>query len=150
VASQATVMSASLIIQPSEAHADRWWVESRKLRAAFPDAALVGADGRVTGAVATLTTNVGGRYGIRVDLRGRYPHHLPSVFPRGWSPVPLCPHLYTYDTGPALCVLHPRRWSSRYTVAYLLTKAALWLNKYEVWQVTGRWPGRDAHHTAHP
>lgn len=134
------IMSRSLVIDDTEANEPRWAVEQRKL-AVFPGWHLVGGASGVTAAVGTLTSNTGHTYRMRIEL-DNFPSELPQVMCVGWEPDAGTPHVWP-DGGP--CILDPDRWSSKYTVAWVVAKTALWLAKYETYQVERVWPGSDAH-----
>jgi hypothetical protein len=66
---------------------------------------------------------------------------MPKVEPVGWRADG--PHVYV---GGSLCLMRARQWTPGLTIAFLVAKTALWLNKYEVWQRTGSWPGVEQGH----
>ena len=127
-------------MSPEERRQDRWAVEQAKLRRYFPSFHLVRNDtGRVCACVGFLTPRTT-RYGVRVEIPRGYPYEMPALHAAGWSPATGTPHRYSDGN---LCVMKPDQWSANYTLAFFVAKAALWLNKYEVWLDTGKWPGND-------
>jgi len=72
-----------------------------------------------------------------------YPNQMPRVTITK-PEIPSSPH--RYDTG-HICYLHPNMWNpGRHDLTFVLAHAAKWLNKYEVWRKTGRWPGASLQH----
>lgn len=108
----------------------------------FPQFTLAESAAADTYAVATgqLSTFVGRSYGLRIILPSKYPHELPSIDPDGWTPRHN-PHLI----GSELCVMRSNQWRSFMSVAFVVAKSALWLNKYEVFLSKGIWPGPEQH-----
>ncbi len=136
--SQRFRMSRRLVVMPEEVSTNRWFLEQRKLADTFPQFRMVRREGRIAGVVGILSTNLGNEYGIFIEVSERYPYDCPRVFARGWTIRDGCPHRYSPQR---LCIMQPNHWSSRFTLAFVVAKAALWLNKYEVWCQTGTWPG---------
>jgi hypothetical protein len=102
--------------------------------------ALVEAHPSADGGVfvkAALQTSVGNPYIASIQFAG-YPSQMPKVFiikPALQTP----PHSYN---GGHICYLHPNYWNPGWhDLTFVLQRAAKWLNKYEVWRRTGRWPG---------
>ncbi|WP_230194527.1 ubiquitin-conjugating enzyme E2 [Streptomyces sp. NBC_00080] len=119
--------------------------ERRILALHFPGFVLDSTTARAgTWAVARgpLRTFAGTRYDIRIDLPDGYPHSLPRVWPHGWTPVKN-PHMYADGT---ICVMRRRQWSSFFSAAAVVAKAAIWLNKYEIWVERQVWPGPQQPH----
>ena len=136
--SQRFRMSRRLVVTPEEAQENRWFVEQRKLADTFPQFRMVRREGRIAGVVGVLTTNLGNDYGIFVEVPEQYPYDCPRVFARGWTIQDGCPHRYSPQQ---LCIMQSNHWSSQFTLAFVVAKAAFWLNKYDVWRETGTWPG---------
>ena len=96
----------------------------------------------VTGELETFKHT---RYGIMVVAPREYPHALPVVLPMGWVPR-RNPHMLSSNGEPvALCLMKASQWNAAMSLAFVIAKAALWLNKYEVWCDRGIWPGREQH-----
>jgi hypothetical protein len=121
---------------------DRMYQEQQVLRQHFPNFEfVVGGTGQYA-ARGILSTEVH-LYGIRIEIPSTYPHQLPLVFPVGWTASG--PHMY--PTG-NICVMHPNQWRNAYSIALLVAKAAIWVNKYEIYQSDGgrAWPGNERFH----
>ena len=88
-----------------------------------------------------LKTFTGRSYSLWIDLPASYPHSLPAVLPDGWQPTSN-PHIYANG---ALCIMREQQWSSFMSVALVVAKSALWLNKYEIWLDKRIWPGAEQH-----
>lgn len=73
-----------------------------------------------------------------------YPNQMPRVFITKPELHAGSPHKYTEGH---ICYLHPQMWNpGRHDLTFVLGHAAKWLNKYEVWRRTGRWPGASLQH----
>jgi hypothetical protein len=118
--------------------------EARILALHFPGFFLDASPRAGAWAIAqgTLRTFTGSEYGIWITLPEGYPHGFPKVHPYGWTPAKN-PHMYADGT---LCVMHPRQWSSFFSVAAVVAKVAIWLNKYEIWVEEQVWPGPQQPH----
>lgn len=127
----------NLLLSPQELQQNRWYIEREKLRF-FPSFAFVGSNGGVSAAEGALDTQFGNTYGIRITL-ANYPSALPVIYPQRWTVHPEAPH--KYDNG-SLCVMRSNQWRTHFTVALIVAKTAIWLNKYELWKRNGhQWPG---------
>ncbi len=142
MAQQRTRLSRVLTMTPEDQGVPRMRAERNKLKRSFPGFGFVGRDGAVVALVGEISTPLGNTYKVRINLPDGYPYGMPAVETVGWRPSPRAPHQYS---ATSLCVMHPRFWSSKYTLAYIVAKTALWLAKYEVWRVHKRWPGRNQH-----
>ena len=131
-----------LFLTPSQINNNRWYYEQQKLLL-FPAFRLLASNGWITAAEGALDTQSNNTYGIRLDLDG-YPHSLPRIWPRDWQPHPRCPHKFTDGS---LCVMRSSQWRKHFTVALVVAKTAIWLNKYELWKRNGNyWPGLEQQH----
>ena len=121
----------------------RWYYEQEKLRL-FPAFALLrGGNGTISAAEGALDTQYNNTYGIRITLLN-YPYALPKIYPKGWDVHPRCPHTFK---GGLLCIMRSDQWRKHFTIALVVTKTAIWLNKYELWKRNGhRWPGLGQSH----
>src|SRR5258708_3464224 len=115
-----------LILTPTEMSANRWYYEREHLRL-FPAFALLSANGRITAAEGALDTQYANTYGVRIVLDG-YPYALPKVFPRGWAVNPGAPHTFTDGS---MCIMRSDQWRSNFKGALVVSKTAVWVNKYE-------------------
>jgi ubiquitin-protein ligase len=77
----------------------------------------------------------------------RFPEHYPSEMPRVYvdaPPINYSPHMYREGN---ICYLHPSMWNPGFhDLSFVIARAAKWLNKYEVWKRTTRWPGAEIRH----
>lgn len=134
--------SQNLILTPGEMQTNRWYYEREKLRL-FPTFAFLGTHGQTTAAEGALDTQYNNTYGIRIVLEN-YPHALPKVFPKGWTVHPEVKHKFADGS---LCIMRSDQWRRYFTVALIVAKTAIWLNKYELWKRNGqRWPGLQQKH----
>lgn len=133
----------NLLLTIYEMQSNRWYYEREKLRL-FSTFVLLGSpDGRITAAEGTLDTQYNNTYGIRIEL-SNYPHALAQVYPRGWNIHPEITH--KFNDG-SLCIMRPDQWRKHFTIAFIIAKTAIWLNKYEIWKRNGhRWPGLEQKH----
>lgn len=82
-------------------------------------------------------------YTLAVAFPHTYPNAMPDVFVRRPSLV-YSPHRYQNSQ---ICYLHPSLWNpGRHNLRFVIARAAKWLAKYEVYRVTGVWPGAGIRH----
>jgi hypothetical protein len=92
---------------------------------------------------AGLQTSAGNTYIAEIRFPN-YPNQMPKVFITKPGLDPGSPHKYTDGN---LCYLHPNMWNpGRHDLTFVLGHTAKWLNKYEVWRQTRRWPGASLRH----
>jgi ubiquitin-protein ligase len=135
------VVPRGLLITGTSA-ANRIHVEQQKLAERFPSVKLYRADDGEISARGVLRTNVGEVYGFQILLPRDYPHSIPTIFPIGWD-ASSCPHSYVAGN---LCIMRPEQWRPFYSLALVVAKTALWLNKFDVFRVRGYWPGNEQQH----
>jgi len=93
---------------------------------------------------AFLQTSVGRIYMLALHFNG-YPHEMPKVYV---TKPTLGSTLHIYNAG-NICYMHPNVWNpGRHDLKHVLAQAAVWLNKYEVYQQRGIWPGPGISHAA--
>lgn len=133
----------NLLLTAHEMQWNRWYYELEKLRL-FSTFVLLGIrDGSITASEGTLDTQYNNTYGIRIDL-ANYPHALPKVYPNGWSIHPEVTHKFIDGS---MCIMRSDQWRKYFTVALVVAKTAIWLNKYEIWKRNGHhWPGLQQKH----
>jgi hypothetical protein len=119
---------------------NRMYREQEVLRKYFPYFVIAqDSAGRLT-ARGVLSTEINS-YGIRVVLPSNYPYEMPAVVPLDWKAGG--PHVYPNGQ---LCVMQLGQWRTPYTIALMVAKAAIWVNKYEVYKRYGSWPGNEQFH----
>jgi hypothetical protein len=134
--------AANLRLTPEEMQSNRWYFEREKLRL-FKAFALVGANEQITAAEGALDTQYGNTYAVRVNLTN-YPQALPTVHPRGWTIHPEVTHKFSDGS---LCIMRSDQWRRHFTIALVVAKTAIWLNKYEIWKRNDhKWPGLEQRH----
>jgi hypothetical protein len=86
---------------------------------------------------AALQTSVGQVYILLVTFAG-YPYSMPRVT----VITPAVTHAkHMYKEG-HICYMHPHYWNpARHDLKFVLGQAAVWLNKHEIYQRKGVWPG---------
>jgi ubiquitin-protein ligase len=136
-------VNKELIFLGSDLSRPRFTVEREKMRAFFPGFSFYSnSDGRITSAKGYLRTNYGNSYYVRVEVPQDYPYSIPIIWLPNYSLDPCCPHIYKAGN---ICAMKSEQWSSSYSLAFTVARAAVWLNKYDIWCQTGRWPGKDQH-----
>lgn len=91
---------------------------------------------------AGLQTAVPNLYVVTMSFQG-YPNEMPKVFV---TKPALASSPHRYPDG-RICFMHPNVWNpGLHNLRYVLFQVAVWLNKYEVYQRTGRWPGPEVKH----
>lgn len=92
---------------------------------------------------AALQTSAGRTYILSVNFPG-YPSRMPVVHVVKPSLHSHSPHRYNNGN---ICYLHPNMWNPGcHDLTFVLARSAKWLNKYEVWCATSRWPGAQMAH----
>jgi ubiquitin-protein ligase len=92
---------------------------------------------------AGLQTSVGNAY-VATIYFPNYPNQMPKVFIAKPAVQTGTGHQYTDGR---ICYLHHNMWNpGRHDLTFVLGRTAKWLNKYEVWRVTGKWPGAEIKH----
>jgi len=122
----------------------RMAVEQEKLARFFPGVKLYASNGRVTSAQGYLSTSYGSSYYISIDIGQNYPYELPRIRLPYATIGTGCPHIYKDGS---ICVMKSEQWSTSLSLAFIVAKTAIWLNKYDNWLLSGRkrWPGKDQH-----
>ena len=138
MSSENFLVSPELVILPEERQKDRFFVEQEKLRNQFPEFKLLAKNNAIAGSSGWLKSNLGTIYGIKIIIKKPYPSNMPYIETVGWTIQDGCPHMNN-KTWP--CVWNSNVWRKFYTMAFLVSKCALWINKYEVWKRTGEWIG---------
>ncbi len=124
----------------------RMAVEKEKLVAQFPGFRFYASNGRVSSIQGVLSTSYGNAYNVKIEISPGYPYELPTVWLPNVTVDSECPHRFS---GGSLCVMRSDQWSTTFSLAFMVAKTALWLNKYDSWQRGGKrqWPGKDQHRT---
>jgi hypothetical protein len=91
---------------------------------------------------AVLQTSVSNTYIISINFPN-YPNQMPKVAVVQPS-LRTSPHKYNDGN---ICYMHHSFWNpGQHDLTFVLARAAKWLNKYEVYCVTGKWPGAQMAH----
>jgi hypothetical protein len=136
------MISKELACVEDDLRRPRWIVEKEKLSRFFPQIQIYASGDRVTSIQGSLCTNSQNYYYLRIEVSELYPYVMPKVLLPNFTINPSCPHKFGVDQP---CVMRSEQWSNTLSLAFMVAKAAIWLNKYEVWQRTQRWPGKDQH-----
>jgi len=122
----------------------RMVVENQKMKKKFPDFSFYKTKNRISSVQGILNTNFGTRYKVKVIIPIHFPYELPDICLPEMSIDQECVHKFGDNK---LCVMKREHWSSIYSLALLVSFAAKWLNKYDLWLRNGkdRWPGNDSH-----
>jgi hypothetical protein len=134
-----------MIFSGSDLSRPRMVVEKEKLNQLFPGFEFYGSNGQVTSVMGWLNTSYGNRYLVRVVLDASYPYSLPRVELPVTTLEAGTPHRYG---GGSICIMRSDQWSTTLSLAFVVAKAAIWLNKYDSWvrNGKGRWPGKGQSH----
>ncbi len=137
--------NTELLFMGSDINRSRWAVESEKLKSQFPGFNFYTLDGRISSVKGKLTTNFGNTYHVKINIPEGYPYILPEIELPYHSIDPGCPHKYSDGR---ICVMRSAQWSTSLSLAFLVAKTAIWLNKYDLWKYKGkrRWPGKGQSH----
>lgn len=100
-------------------------------------------DGRLY-VLGALQTSPGRYYTLSISFPDIYPNGMPLVSVRKPALHESAPHRYSNGH---ICYLHHRMWNpGRHNLTFVIWRAAKWLNKYEVWLQTWKWPGAEILH----
>lgn len=131
-----------LICTGSDLSRPRIAVDNEKVKQFFPQFGFYGAGGSVSAVEGTLQPESNSYY-VRIELPSDYPYSMPTIWLPYTSLPSNCPHLYSNGS---ICVMKPEQWSSTYSLAFMIAKTAVWINKFEFWQSEGYWPGTEQKH----
>jgi ubiquitin-protein ligase len=100
-------------------------------------------DGQGVFVKAVLQTSASNTYVISINFPN-YPNQMPVVAVSQPSIHAFTPHRYNDGN---ICYMHHSHWNpGQFDLTFVLARAAKWLNKYEVWCVTKKWPGAQILH----
>lgn len=113
--------------------------EFEEAQAYFPRLELLPTERGSLQAHCALQTSLGQIYTLLIKFPSSYPNSAPNVFIRQPSIKSDAPHRYRAGN---ICYIHPTMWNpGRHGLAFVISRAAKWLGKYEVWCHTRDWPG---------
>lgn len=100
------------------------------------------SDGKVYARTA-VQTSTDKYYVLSIRFPDTYPNEMPRVFVDAPT-ITNAPHRYNSGN---ICYLHPSMWNPGiHNLAFVIWRAAKWINKYEVWLNRGTWPGAEIKH----
>lgn len=131
--------SRDLVFAGSDLLRPRMSVEREKMRARFRGFAFYATNGRPT-SVKGYLTSYGRRYYVSVEIPPNYPYAMPEVSLPYETIDSEVHHKYSANRP---CLMKSEQWSSSLSLAFIVLKTAIWLNKYDSWKRNGRgeWPG---------
>lgn len=130
-----------LIFVSSDLLRPRNVVEKEKVDNMFPQFSFINHNGHLA-IRGRLKTNFS-YYTVRITTTDNYPYHIPVVEIVDGTIKSGCPHRYVDGT---VCLMRPDEWTSTFSLALLVARSAIWLNKYEYWNRHGTWPGNEQSH----
>ena len=136
-------VSQKLIFSGTDLSRPRMSVEAEKINACVSGFSLYGSEGKVTSVRGVIITSYEHSYNVRITVPEHYPYVIPQAFVE--EPLDSCPHRYTDGS---LCLMKNGQWSSTLSLAFIIVKTAVWLNKYDAWRRAGsvQWPGTQQRH----
>lgn len=135
--------SRDILFLDSDLQRPRWVVEQEKVNKKFTGFSFYASDDKITSVAGTLYTSYENSYFVRISIPKNYPHEIPSVSLPYHTLESNCPHKYTSEN---ICLMKVEQWTSVFSVAFVITKVAIWLNKYDFWKRNGFWPGNEQRH----
>lgn len=131
-----------LIFTGSDLLRPRMAVEQEKLRARFPGFKMYAVRNQPSSVKGYLSTSYGGYYYVSIELSEDYPYEPPTVI-LPYNTIHSDVHHKFSEHKP--CVMSADQWSSSLSLAFIVAKTAIWLNKYDYWKRSGRyrWPGAE-------
>jgi len=92
-----------------------------------------------------VRTSTGGIYVASIYFSNAYPNENPKVIVDTPKIVSSSPHMYTNGS---ICYMLPSLWNpGKHNLLFVIARTSKWLNKYEVWKSTLRWPGAGIAHS---
>lgn len=83
-------------------------------------------------------------YILQIFFPSTYPYSMPKVYVR--KPALRSNSYHMFQEG-NICYQHSSTWNpGKHDLSHVIARTAKWLNKYEVWLQTGRWPGKEIRH----
>jgi ubiquitin-protein ligase len=125
-----------------DAGQSRLYLEQEKLKKYYPQFQLKRSwFGDHLSFVGTLKTMAESKYKVRIALPEYFPDEIPSIEPVGWNAKG--PHVYASGN---LCIMKQEQWRPFYSVAFIISRTAIWLNKFDVYTAKHYWPGNEQPH----
>lgn len=133
-----------MVFMGNDLNRPRMTVEKEKMQMFFPGFSFYATGGHISSVQGTMKTSYSNSYYVKISIDSKYPYSLPTV---------TLPHT-TLDSGPhqyrndEICLMKSEQWSSSLSLACIVAKAAVWLNKYDSWMRNGKrsWPGKGQAH----
>jgi len=137
-------INKKLIFLGTDLTRPRMLVEKEKMNRSFPGFQFYSKGNEITAVKGYLRTNFSNSYYVNIHIPDNYPYDMPIISLPNHTIDSLCSHVYNSGN---ICVMKSEQWSSTLSLALLVAKVALWLNKYDNWKKNGRvrWPGTDQH-----
>ena len=83
-------------------------------------------------------------YILSISFPDTYPHTMPKVY--AVRPALKDNTYHMFEKG-NICYQHSSTWNpGRHDLSHVIARTAKWLNKYEIWLKTDRWPGKEVKH----
>jgi len=136
-------INRGLIFLENDLSRDRMAVESEKIKRYYQQFNFKASKGSIKGVEGDLKTADGNYYRVSIEISSEYPYKMPCIKLLERTIEPDCPHRYSSGN---LCVMKPEQWTSNYSLAFMVSKTAIWVNKYDVWKRTKKWPGTEQAH----
>ena len=127
-----------LMLTDNEMLSDRMEIEVNKIKDHFPSFLCTSTKGRITSAEGDVSTSHGNKYRIRIEVSREYPYTPPRIIVVNDRDIEGSPHKYIDGS---LCVMNLNQWSASLSIAFMIAKASIWLNKCDTWKLNGWWPG---------
>ena len=94
--------------------------------------------------LVALQTSASRYYTLAITFPDSYPFAMPSINIR--KPTIKLGTGHQYENG-NICYQYAPTWNpGRHDLVHVISRAAKWLNKYEVWLQTSKWPGAEIKH----
>lgn len=117
-------------------------------------AAPDGGDDRINGMEYQVELTEGTLFGksqIRLEMviPDTYPAEIPRIYIPGltlkdWDSKA---HMYRDSEQEIhMCIFFPEKWTIDHTLACMMIRSTIWLNKYVTYRSTGTWPGKGQAH----
>jgi len=136
-------VSKELLFLDGDLNRSRWAVEKEKVNRKFSGFSFYASGNTITSVQGYLYTSYGNSYYVNIAIPENYPYQLPTISLPYETIQSDCPHRFDNDN---ICIMKPEQWSTVMSLALIITKTAVWLNKYDYWKQHGTWPGKEQLH----
>ena len=86
---------------------------------------------------------------LEMVIPSNYPGEIPRIYIPNMSPSDFDKNAHMYRDSREdihMCIMFPEDWIEDYSIAGMMIRSTIWLNKYYLYTQTGEWPGKGQAH----